>query len=261
MQLIKTILFYFYSLLPLNPRNLVNVYKVPYGLFTYIKNYFKYTKVGKSSIFKTSFIDSRPNLYDRFDSGGSVPKHYFHQDLWASKKIFETKPLEHYDIGSRLDGFISHCLLFTNVVMLDIRPIKGNIEGLKFIQTNAMDMSNIPINSIDSISSLHAVEHFGLGRYGDPIDPDGYIKAIKEIQRVARGSIYFSVPIGKERLVFDSHRIFNPKTIIDLFDECELVEFSAIDDSNTLIRNAKFDDCDGYDYGCGLFHFKKDKNV
>ena len=261
MQLIKTILFYFYSLLPLNPRNLQNIHKVPYGFYIYIKNYFKYKKINKSSRFKIYFKNSRPSLYDRFDFGGNLSKHYFHQDLWAAKKLFETNPMEHYDIGSRLDGFISHCLLFTNVVMFDIRPIKSNIENLKIVQANAMNMSNITTNSIDSISSLHAVEHVGLARYGDPIDPDGYIKAIKEIQRVASYNIYFSVPIGKERLVFDSHRIFNPKTVVDLFNECELIEFSAIDDTNTLQKNANFKECNDFDYGCGLFHFRKDKNV
>jgi hypothetical protein len=31
------------------------------------------------------------------------------------------------------------------------------------------------INCCDSISSLHAIEHFGLGRYGDTIDVNGHL--------------------------------------------------------------------------------------
>jgi len=99
--------------------------------------------------------------------------------------------------------------------------------------------------------------HFGLGRYGDPIDPNGHIKAIKEIQRVAHNNIYFSVPIGREKLVFDSHRVFDPQTIIDLFDGCELIEFSIINDQNEFVDNADIKQCECYNYGCGLFHFKK----
>jgi hypothetical protein len=30
------------------------------------------------------------------------------------------------------------------------------------------------INKYDSISCLHALEHFGLGRYGDRLDPNGH---------------------------------------------------------------------------------------
>ena len=41
-----------------------------------------------------------------------------------------------------------------------------------------------PSDSIPSISCLHAVEHVGLGRYGDPIDPEGCFTAMRELGRV-----------------------------------------------------------------------------
>jgi len=133
-----------------------------YGFYLYAKNCLVYNRLNNTGRFKVLYLESRPNLYDRFDVGGSVSKHYFHQDLWAARKIYDKLPSVHYDIGSRLDGFISHCLVYTKVIMLDIRPIKQSIGSLEFIQTNAMNMSNVDSNSIDSISSLHAVEHFGL---------------------------------------------------------------------------------------------------
>lgn len=34
------------------------------------------------------------------------------------------------------------------------------------------------VDTYDSISSLNVIEHFGLGKYNDPIDYWGYIKAI-----------------------------------------------------------------------------------
>ena len=226
----------------------------------YIKNYIKYKALNLSDDFPIQILNSSPNIYDRFEDGGHIPKHYFLQDLWMAKRIYKRNPVQHYDIGSRLDGFISHCLVFTDVSMLDIRDISTPINGLSFIKTDATDMSNIQSDSIESISSLHAVEHFGLGRYSDPINPDGYKMAIKEIQRVANNDIYFSVPIGKPRLMFDAHRIFNPIDIVNLFDQCELFEFAAIDDLDQLIVKADFDQCLDFDYGCGLFHFKKKRS-
>ena len=67
--------------------------------------------------------------------------------------------------------------------------------------------------SLESLSTLHAVEHFGLGRYGDPIHPDGWRRAAEALARVLApgGRLYFSVPIGRERLVFNAHRVFSPE--------------------------------------------------
>ena len=73
------------------------------------------------------------------------------------------------------------------------------------------DLANLPfeINSVQSLSCMHTVEHVGLGRYGDPIDPDGDLKAIKEIKRVlaVNGNLLFVVPIGKPKIVYNAHRI------------------------------------------------------
>jgi hypothetical protein len=40
-----------------------------------------------------------------------------------------------------------------------------------------------PDGYCDSLSCLHALEHFGLGRYGDPIDPRGHEKGITRWRR------------------------------------------------------------------------------
>ncbi len=162
-------------------------------------------------------------------------------------------------VGSRLDGFISHCLCFTKVVMLDVRPLKVQIPNLEFQECDCTDMKSIKSDSIESLSSLHAVEHFGLGRYGDPVDPAGYIKAINEIKRVIKknGNILFSVPIGKQRLEFNSYRVFDPFYVIKLFEGFELKEFSSVNDQNKLIINANPKDYENAFYSCGLFHFIK----
>ncbi|PNJ92618.1 hypothetical protein CEP14_09860 [Cylindrospermopsis raciborskii C04] len=49
-----------------------------------------------------------PYLTDRRDFAGSISRHYFHQDLWAARKVYENKPENHIDVGSRIDGFVAH---------------------------------------------------------------------------------------------------------------------------------------------------------
>lgn len=165
---------------------------------------------------------------DRMNPAGQLGP-YMWQDLWAAKHIYKRKPFIHYDIGSRIDGFITHLMLWgQNVKMIDIRPMK-NLEGIDFIQADATNLTGLEDNSIDSLSALCSLEHFGLGRYGDSIDPEGCFKAFDAIERKMKcgGEILIAVPVGREHVEFNAHRIFNAQTVIESFKKCELLEYSA----------------------------------
>lgn len=229
-----------------------------FGLYRYIASAMEYSRKNNTE-FRIAFSDFHPCLNDYYSTAGYIPRHYFLQDLWAAKKVFQSGTRVHHDVGSRLDGFIAQCLPFTRVVMFDVRPLDFKIENLDFIQVDFTKKTELPSDSITSISSLHAVEHFGLGRYGDPVDPIGYHKAIDELMRIVApgGDIYFSVPVGAKRLIFNAHRIFDPEEILRFFSCCKLVEFSVITDEQYLILNANPRDYSKLTYGCGLYHFKK----
>jgi len=201
----------------------------------------------------------RPILTEFASEAGSAQGHYFHQDLWAAQLIFNLRPSSHIDVGSRLDGFVAHLLTFMPVDVIDIRPLTSPITNLRFIQEDATTLSRFHDNSIPSISSLHAVEHFGLGRYSDPIDPAASSKAMHALARVLQpnGQLYFSVPIGRQRLEFNAHRIFSPITILQHFSALHLLSFSAVDDDGRFLQNATPSDFTNAHYSCGLFHFTK----
>lgn len=216
---------------------------------------------------KHSFdIYFRPYLTDKSVSAGKASE-YLYQDLWAAKKIAKQNPdVMHYDIGSRVDGFITSLLSFrSNIALIDIRPLPYFIdEGLHFIQDDATHLQNIEDDSLSSLSALCSLEHFGLGRYGDPIDPEACFKAFDSIQRVVKpgGKIYISVPIGWQRIEFNGHRIFYPRTIVDCFDKSKLIEFSVatLDPENPIDVNADLDaynDSDRFYSYFGLFEFER----
>lgn len=205
---------------------------------------------------------------DLKDSAGGPAEHYFAQDIWAAQKIYQANTDEHYDIGSRLDGFIAHLLVFLKEVhYIDIRPLPYKIAGLQFMQGDATNLETIADNSITSLSSLHAVEHFGLGRYGDPVDPKACFKTIRAFGRVLKrgGVLYFAVPIGPiDRVIFNAHRIFNPLTIISSFEAAglSLIEFAVVKkDEYTAVKQTlpimEADIQNIEDYSCGLFEFVK----
>ena len=205
---------------------------------------------------KSGLIDSFPSLYDNlkktpFDS------HYFYQDIWAFKKVKISGAPAHVDVGSRID-YVGFLTAICNVTFIDIRPLLADLDNYKSIAGSILKMP-YEDNSVSSISCLHVAEHIGLGRYGDPLDPFGTKKACAELKRVLAvgGSIYFSLPVGRPRLCFNSHRIHSPGRILEYFEGLELVELSGINDDGRFITDIKYDVLENSDYACGLFHFKK----
>jgi len=204
--------------------------------------------------------DLSPYLDDCYQESGNLPEHYFYQDLWAVKLVYQTKPEVHFGIGSSIHGFIAHVSIFNKVKVFDIRPQSSRIENVDFIQGDITDLK-IQSGSIPSLSCLHAADHIGLGRYGDRIDARGTEKAVKELQRVLAGKrdLYFSLPVGRERICFNAHRVSSPQRVLAYFDELLLVSFSVVDDSGTFRRGVNPDDYEQSEYACGLFHFRKQK--
>jgi hypothetical protein len=201
-----------------------------------------------------------PILSDRYMPGGTAKGHYFHQDLWAARHIFNSNPKEHIDVGSRIDGFIAHLLTFRRVKVLDVRPLVARVDGLVFEQADLM--GDIPDSlSADSVSCLHALEHFGLGRYGDPLDLDGWKKGLSNLAKIVRvgGYLYLSVPIGNEQCIeFNAQRIFAPTTVVAAGRACglEMIEFSYINDSGDFVERT---DPQGIrcEFGCGCYLFQR----
>lgn len=206
-----------------------------------------------------------PILTDKNDQGGIMNGHYFHQDLYVARLIHGANPKKHLDIGSRTDGFVAHVAAFREIEIIDIRPIQSKVKNILFRQANLMDLPSDLINYCDSISSLHAIEHFGLGRYGDPIDYFGYLKAIRNIAKILNpnGTFYFSVPIGPQRIEFNAHRVFSLAYLIEMLSEnFTIQQFSLVDDKGDFFEDIELKEKNmlsnfNCQYGCGIFICRK----
>lgn len=213
--------------------------------------------------FKIHF--SMPCLGDRYEQSGSAKGHYFYQDLTVARKIFERAPACHVDVGSRVDGFVAHVAAFRTVEVFDIRPLDLQIPTIVFRQADATRVPEAFLQYCDSLSCLHAIEHFGLGRYGDPIDLFGHVKGFASLGEILKpgGTLYFSTPIGPERVDFNACRVFDVRTILGLArDAFELVSFAYVDDAGNFhgdveLTEARIADNCGCDYGCGIFEFRR----
>jgi hypothetical protein len=64
----------------------------------------------------------------------------------------------------------------------------------------------------DAAFSYSSFEHDGLGRYGDPINPDGDIIAMQEARERLKedGLLFLGVPLGRDCLYWNAHRVYGP---------------------------------------------------
>lgn len=207
-----------------------------------------------------------PCLHDRCDESGSAKGPYFHQDLLVAQKIFENHPSRHVDVGSRVDGLVSHVAVFRKIEVFDIRPLDSEHGNIAFKRMDLMKLQKKYENYTDSLSCLHALEHFGLGRYGDDLDIYGYKKGFENLSKMLKkgGIFYFSVPIGEQRIEFDAHRVFSLKSIFDLAEKNNLkvIKFSYVDDNGNLHKDYTLKDEDlknnlNCSFGCGIWEFAK----
>ena len=190
-----------------------------------LNDYFKFKALDKNTRFKIKISDFYPQIKDKTIKTG-FDTHYVYHTSWAARKVREINPEFHTDISSSLyfSGIVS---AFVPVKFYDYRPANLKLSNL---ESESADLTklNFENNSINSLSCMHTIEHIGLGRYGDQIDPNGDIKAIIELKRVLaeNGSLLFVTPVGKPKIEFNAHRIYSYEMIMEMFEGLKLMEFS-----------------------------------
>jgi len=228
---------------------------------SFLQNFirFKQKSVKNNKRFLLCWKDRYPCLDDK-TATTSFDRHYVFHTAWAARVLAEAKPESHVDISSFL-YFSTLVSAFIPVRYYDYRPANLQLNNLT---SEAADLLRLPFEngSIKSLSCMHVVEHLGLGRYGDPIDPDGDLKAVAELKRVLAqgGHLLFVVPVGKPKIMFNAHRIYSYDQVMEYFVGLELIEFTLIPDATQvggLIRHATKEMASAQTYGCGCFWFTK----
>ena len=212
----------------------------------------KYRRLGGEA----RLADFYPCLFDRISDTPTDP-HYFYQAAWATRQVVEAHAQRHVDIGSdvRFVGMLSQVVPLTFV---DIRPLRMQLPDLECRAGTVLDLPYADA-TVSSLSCLHVIEHIGLGRYGDPLDAHGSLKAARELARVLAcgGRLYVSVPVGRERVCYNAHRVFAPGHFVQYFPGLTLLEFSYVGDDGELYRQVNPEAAANADYACGLYVFTR----
>lgn len=212
-----------------------------FRLIWYIRQYVQYRTMEGNRSGQAKPLRIYPCLND------TQPKqnvgNYFYQDCWAAKNVFHEHPEYTVDVGSTvlLVGILSQ---FTPCISIDMRPITAHLDGLTTMPGTVLKLP-FNDNEVPGLTTMCVLEHIGLGRYGDPINPNGTEDAVAEIARVIapRGIVIYSVPVGRDLLEFNANRRFRYEKAKSLFKGWEIVDTCilapdpvAIDLEETLLQ-------------------------
>jgi hypothetical protein len=161
-------------------------------------------------------IEIEPKLGDDEECAGTLHE-YFWQDYWVVRRILQLAPRRVVDVGSRIDGFVANVSCHRQIDVIDRRDLVSEIPGVKFHRIDLLELPESWVGTADCVTCLHTIEHFGLGRYGDNLDPEAWRQGLKQLALLLEsgGRLILSTPIGRERVKFNAHRIFHPRTIVD----------------------------------------------
>ncbi len=212
------------------------------------RNYHNYNSMSSNGQ-QANWSELYPCLGDNTAETEIEPS-YFYQDSWAFERIVQARPQRHVDVGSD-HKYVALLSKVVPVTMIDIRPLSLEMDSIKFQKGSILDLP-FEDASVPSVSSLCVVEHIGLGRYGDQLDPNGTQKAIAELKRIISpgGSLYISLPLDDEnRIYFNAHRAFVETHVKKLFDPFHVEE-------SRYIYGNRFLETPLSGFGVGCYHLR-----
>jgi len=170
---------------------------------------------------------------------------YWFVDLDAESSSLDSRVLEYSFVISKLakerTGKVLDvgCADSSNIVPLILASLGWEVHGIdnrefKFQHPNFhftqgdIRKAPLPDDFFDCVYAVSTIEHIGLrGRYSvTEADPEGDIKAVREIARVlVPGGIFLlTVPYGRGQVVKPLHRVYDKFRLLRLFSQWQSKE-------------------------------------
>lgn len=159
----------------------------------------------------------------------------------ASKLFLEA--FEKYNITGKNVAVIGsqtpwlECILLNlknNVTTVEYNVPEANHPDLKCI--NYFSSFKQSEYEYDVIATFSSIEHSGLGRYGDPLDPEGDIKVMKDIHKNLKkeGLLLWGAPVGHDALVWNAHRVYGKLRLPLIFENFKEKEWLGFEKEKLL---------------------------
>lgn len=185
-------------------------------------------KPGEPLRFPASTIAALRQRIRNRDAGSYGPT-----NLWLYEAL-EKHPVRGHEVavmGSEFPWYEAMILEYGGrPTTIEYRPIETDQPGLK---THTVQEFNRSPRKFDVAFSISSFEHDGLGRYGDPLNPDGDLEAMRRMKDVVNpgGLLFLSLPVGRDIVVWNAHRVYGRHRLPLLIAGWEVVATFGFDDA------------------------------
>jgi hypothetical protein len=181
--------------------------------------YFNENNVDVNHLYEPDFIQHLKNM-----AKNRQTNYYGKTDTWLYQALtnFPIRGKSVLIIGSLMPWYESIALDFDcgSCTVVEYRKQDKPVPNVKYIQPH--ELGSLKFDVIFSISSY---EHDGLGRYGDPLNPNADLESMQNIKNNTNpnGLLFLAVPVGKDEIVWNAHRVYGRVRLPQLINNWELV--------------------------------------
>jgi hypothetical protein len=196
--------------------------------------------VNQKIIWNNNYINS---LVDMYKIENIKNKNYVSCPYGIHSVLKLLDAFEKYEISNKNVAVVGSQSPWIEAILLNLKnkvtTIEYNVPECNYPNLeckNYFEHFKNKFNQYDCIVTFSSVEHSGLGRYGDPLDPDGDIKAMEDIYNNLKkdGLCIWGAPVGADVLAWNAHRIYGNIRLPLLFKNFEQLEWFA--DKETLLN-------------------------
>uniref|UniRef100_A0A914QTK5 DUF268 domain-containing protein n=1 Tax=Panagrolaimus davidi TaxID=227884 RepID=A0A914QTK5_9BILA len=155
----------------------------------------------------------------------NLPRPYGQESLAvnAATKYFNISGLEGVVIGSLNPWAEAYALANGAKHITTIDYQKYIITHPQMDYIFALDLPAVSkkyYNKFDFAISFSSIEHSGLGRYGDPIDPIGDLREMNKIHCLLKpkGLLFLGLPVGIDSILYNAHRVYGRIRLAMMFE-------------------------------------------
>ena len=183
---------------------------------------------------------SKPRVYTKEVISSFIEKakrkeesYYGGTDSWLYEALqkFPINNKEVAIIGSGTPWYESICIAYGGrPTTIEYNKLITKDSRLNVLTVDEYDKNPMKFDAVFSISSF---EHDGLGRYGDPLNPNGDLEAMTKMKSILKqgGILYLAVPIGMDKVVWNASRGYGRIRLPLLLKGWKVLDTFGFDDS------------------------------
>lgn len=182
---------------------------------------------GTNDLKQQTWSDEYINNYKKYFSLENVRNHSIGitEDYPGASQMLLTA-FDHYKIQNKKIAVIGSISPWIEAMLLnlnnEVTTVEFNVPETTTTQLKCISYWDFQKNDIlyDCIVTYSSIEHSGLGRYGDPLDPDGDLKCMNDIHKslVKDGILVWGAPVGHDAVVWNVHRIYGKIRLPMMFE-------------------------------------------